>query len=156
MMKKNIEKSNNLNGSPDSSNQNVMSSSWGPTLQGPIDHQSTPAVNAKTFRNKIHHIATWNICTLYQQGKLNNVILEMNRMRMNCLGLCEVKWAGNGQIEKDDKTIIYSGGCGHSNGAALIMDKKFSRSILFCSTKSDRLLLVKLKASPFNINLIVA
>ena len=36
------------------------------------------------------------------------------------------------------------------------MNKKFSKSILFYLLKSDGLLLVKLKPSPFNINLIVA
>ena len=36
------------------------------------------------------------------------------------------------------------------------MDKTFTKSILSYLPKSDRLLLVKLKASPFNINLIVA
>ena len=36
------------------------------------------------------------------------------------------------------------------------MDKKVSKSILSYLPKSDRLLLVKLKASPFNMHLIVA
>ena len=66
------------------------------------------------------------------------------------------QWTGNGQFEKDDKIIIYSGGCGHNNGVALIMDKTFTKSILSYLPKSDRLPLVKSKASPFNINLIVA
>ena len=35
------------------------------------------------------------------------------------------------------------------------MDKKFSKTILLCLPKSDCLLLVKLEASPFDINLIV-
>ena len=38
----------------------------------------------------------------------------------------------------------------------MIIDKTFTKSILSYLPKSDRLLLVKLKASPFNINLIVA
>jgi len=38
----------------------------------------------------------------------------------------------------------------------LILDKRLSKSILGCWPKSDRLLLVKLKASPFNINMTVA
>ena len=83
-------------------------------------------------------------------------MLEMNRMRISCLNLCKVRWTGNAQFEKDDETIIYAGGCGHNNGVALIMDKTFTKSILSYLPKSDRLLLVKLKASPFNINLIVA
>ena len=156
MKKKNEESNNDVNEFPDSSHQNLTFSSWGLTLQDPLDRQSATAVNAKTFQNKIQHIATWNICTLHHKGKLDNVMLEINRMRISCLGLCEVRWTGNGQFEKDDKTIIYSGRCGHNNGVALIMDKTFAKSILSYLPKSDRLLFVKLKASPFNINLIVA
>ena len=77
-------------------------------------------------------------------------------MRINCLGLCEVRWTENGQFRKNDKTIIYSGGHEHQRGVALILDKRLSKSILGCWPKSDRLLLVKLKASPFNINMTVA
>jgi len=91
-----------------------------------------------------------------QQGKLDNVLMEMNRMRINCLGLCEVRWTGNGQFRKNDKTITYSGEHEHQRGVALILDKRLSKSILGCWPKSDRMLLVKLKASPFNINMIVA
>ena len=156
MKKKNEESNNDVNQFPDSSNQNFTSSSWGLTLQDPLDRQSATAVNAKTFRNKIQRIAIWNIRTLHQKGKLINVLLEMNRMRISCLGLCEVRWTGNGQFEKDDKTVIYLGGCGHNNGVSLIMDKTFTKSILSYLPKSDRLLLVKLKARSFNINLIVA
>ena len=113
-------------------------------------------MNVNTFRNEIQRIATWNIRTLHQKGKLDSVVLERNRIRISNLGLCEVRWTGNGQFEKDDKTIIYSGGGEHNNGVALIMDKKFTDSTLSYLPKSDRLLLGKLKASPFNINQIVA
>jgi len=77
-------------------------------------------------------------------------------MRINCLGLCEVRWTENDQFRKNDKTIIYSGGHEHQRGVALILDKRLSKSVLGYWPKSDRLLLVKLKASPFNINMIVA
>ena len=94
-------------------------------------------MNAKTFRNKIQRIATWNIRTLYQPKRLDNFTLEMNRMRIRCLGVCKVRWTGIGKFEKDDKAAIYHDGCGHSNGVALIMDKNFSKLILSCLPKSD-------------------
>jgi len=37
-----------------------------------------------------------------------------------------------------------------------MLNKRLSKSILGCWPKSDRLLIVKLKASPFNINMFVA
>jgi len=80
----------------------------------------------------------------------------MNRMRINCLGLCEVRWTENGQFRKNDKIVIYSERHGHQRGVALLLDARLSKSIFGCWPKSDRLLLVKLKASPFNVNMIVA
>jgi len=100
--------------------------------------------------------ATWNIRTLYQQGKLDKVLMDRNRMRINCLGLCEVRWTENGQFRKNNKTIIDSGGHEHQRGVALILDKRLSKSVSGCWPKSDRLLHVKLKASLFNINKTVA
>ena len=106
MKKKNEESNNDVNEFPDSSNQNLTSGSWGLTLQDPLDRQSAIAVNAKTFRNKIQRIALWNIRTFHQKGKFDNVMLEMNRMRISCLGLFEVRWTGNGQAMDNLKKMI--------------------------------------------------
>jgi len=57
---------------------------------------------------------------------------------------------------KNDKTIIYSGGHEHQRRVALILNKRLSKSILGCWPTSNRLLLVKLKGSPFSINMIAA
>ena len=59
-------------------------------------------------------------------------------------------------ISKRRKTIIYSGGDQHQHGFALIQDKTFSKSIQAVWTKIERILLVRLKASPVAINIIVA
>jgi len=79
-------------------------------------------------------------------------VMKMNRMRINCLGVCEVRWTENGQFRKNNETIIYSGGHEHQRGIALMLDKRLSKSTLGCWPKSDRLLL----ASPFNIKMVVA
>ena len=119
--------------------------------KGSSDCHSVTVVNAKTLRSRIQQIATWNICTLYQQRKLDNVVMGMDRTRINCFGLCEVRWTENSQFLKDVKTVIYSGGREHQSDVALILDRKLSKPILGCWPKYDCL-----KASPFNINLIVA
>ena len=82
--------------------------------------------------------------------------MKMDRMRINCFDLCEVRWTENAQFLRNGKTVIYSGGREHQGGVALILNRRLSKSVLACWSKSDRLLLVKLKASHFNLNLIVA
>jgi len=112
--------------------------------------------NLRTIRSNKHRIATWNIRTLHQPGKIDGVIQEMDRLKINILGLCEVRWKHSGQFKKGEKTVIYSGGDEHRRGVALIIDKLFSKSILAVWPKSERVLLTKLKSSPANINIIVA
>lgn len=45
--------------------------------------------------------------TLYQAGKLDNVLKEMARINIDILGLSEVHWTGAGKIQKNDSTVIY-------------------------------------------------
>lgn len=80
----------------------------------------------------------------------------MDRMRINCLRLQEVRWPGAGDFYKDKKRVFYSGmEKEHNYSVGLILDSHLSKAVLSFWPKSDRILLVKLKASPFNVNIIV-
>ena len=104
---------------------------------------------AKHFRSKVSNIRTWNVQTLFKAGKPDNVIHEMDRMRINCLGLQEVRWPGAGDFYKDKKRVFYSGmEKEHKYGVGPILDSYFSKAVLSFWPKSERILLVKLKASP--------
>ena len=70
-------------------------------------------------RNKIK-VGTWNVRTLYQAGKLENVIQEMERLDVNIFGLCETRWTNSGSMQIDDYKIIYSGGDKHEKGIGII------------------------------------
>ena len=93
--------------------------------------------------------------TLYQAGKLENVIQEMGRLDVNTFGLCETRWTHSG-MQIDDYKIIYSGGDKHEKGVGIILDKERSKSLMGYWAISDRVLLVKLKGHPFNISIIQA
>lgn len=104
---------------------------------------------------KLHlRIGTWNVRTLYRAGQLENVAQEMNRTKLDILGLCETRWSGNGRLELENHTMLYSGGEQHAKGVALITTEDVGKSILGCWTVSDRVMIVKLKGQPININLI--
>ncbi|GFO00536.1 craniofacial development protein 2-like [Plakobranchus ocellatus] len=62
---------------------------------GPGRH---PASARKTKTDKTSKIATWNVRTLHQKGKLENVVKEMESMKLNFLGLAEVRWKGAGSM----------------------------------------------------------
>ena len=45
--------------------------------------------------------ATWNVKTLYQPGKIDNVIQEMAEMKIDVLGLAETRWTNSGTFRKE-------------------------------------------------------
>ena len=100
---------------------------------------------------KPHKIATWNIRTMLQKGKLENIKAEMKRLQINILGLSEVRWKGAGMFSTDGFTLIYSGGEQHKNGVAIILDPETSKSVKNYWPVSDRMVAVKLQGKPFDI-----
>lgn len=99
-------------------------------------------------------IETWNVRTMFQKGKLDNIKNEMERMKVNALGLSEVRWLGAGSFTTDNFLLLYSGGDKHERGVGMLLDKETSKSLQGFWTVSDRVLLVKLYGKPFNISLI--
>ena len=59
------------------------------------------------------------------QGKLEVVKQEMARVKVDILGISELKWTGMGEFNSDDHDIYY---CGQEslgrNGAALIINRR--------------------------------
>ena len=55
--------------------------------QVPPDHHQATVSNRKTLK-----IGTWDVQTMLQKGKLENIKQEMRRMKLNILGLSEMRW----------------------------------------------------------------
>jgi len=80
---------------------------------------------ATSLRNKSNMmIATWNVRTMHQDGKHENVQQEMKKYKMDILGIAEARWKGVGKTESEGYTTIYSGGERHERGVAMIMNVK--------------------------------
>ena len=69
---------------------------------------------------------TWNVRSM-NQGKLETVKQEMARVKINILGISELKWTRIGEFNSDDHYIYY---CGQeslrTNGVGIIVKKKES------------------------------
>ena len=118
----------------------------------PGRHQET-ACKLDT-KKTILRIGTWNVRTLYQKGKVDNVSQEMNRMNLNILGLSEVRWKGAGSTKIDSKTLIYSGGDEHIRGVGILFDETASKSLKSWCPISDRVVVAKIEAKPLNLGII--
>ena len=80
-------------------------------------------------------IGTWNIRSM-NQGKLEVVNQEMARVKVDILGISELKWTGMGKFNSDDHYIYY---CGQEslrrNGGAIIVNKSLEHSTWIQSLK---------------------
>ena len=67
---------------------------------------------------------TWNVRSM-NKGKLEVVKQEMAKVKVNILGISELKWTGVGEFNSDDHYIYY---CGQEslrrNGVVLIVNKR--------------------------------
>ena len=71
------------------------------------------------------------------QGKLEVVQQEMERVKINILGINELKWTGMGEFNSDDHYIYY---CGQEslrrNRVTLIVNKRVQNAVLGAISKT--------------------
>ena len=89
------------------------------------------------------------------QGKLEVVKQEMERVNIDILGVSKLKWTGMGEFNSDSHYIYY---CGQEslrrNGEAIIVNKRVQNAVLGCNLKNDRMISVRFQGKPFNITVI--
>ncbi|MES9378588.1 hypothetical protein ABER35_12260 [Cutibacterium acnes] len=99
-------------------------------------------------------IGTWNVRSM-NQGKLEVVKQEMERMNVDILGISELKWTGTGEFNSDDPYIYYRRQESlRRNGVAIIVNRRFQNGVLGCNLKNDRMISVHFQGKPFNIRVI--
>ena len=89
------------------------------------------------------------------QGKLDKVKKEMASMKIDILGISELKWMGMGEFNSDDHYIYY---CGQEslrkNSVPLRVNKRVGNAVLGCNLKNDRKSSGHFQGKPFNITII--
>ena len=84
------------------------------------------------------------------QGKLDVVKQERARVKVNILGISELKWTGMGEFNSDDHYIYQY----RRNGVAIMVNKRVQNAVLGCNLKNDRMISVHFQGKPFNITII--
>ena len=89
------------------------------------------------------------------QGKLEVVKQEMERVNIEILGISELKCAWIGEFNSDDHYIYY---CRQEslrrNGVALIVNKRIPNAVLECNLNNNRMIFCHFQGKPFNITVI--
>ena len=94
-------------------------------------------------------------CSCSNQGKLEVIKQEMARVKVDILGISELKWTGIGEFNSNDHYIYY---CGQEslrrNGIAIIVNERVQNAVLGCNLKNDRMISVCVQGKAFNIRVI--
>lgn len=101
-------------------------------------------------------IATWNVTSMFESGKLHNTIEEMSRMQIDILGISEMRWPGVGKQRTNGATVYYSGNNEphHRNGVAVIVKTELDSYVKNVIPISDRIIVIQLAGKPLSINII--
>ena len=99
-------------------------------------------------------IGTWNARSM-NQGKLEVVKQEIERVNIDILGISKIKWTRMGEFNLDDHYIYY---CGQEslrrNGVAIIVNKRVQNAVLGCHLKSNRMSSLCFQGKPFSFTVI--
>jgi hypothetical protein len=106
--------------------------------------------NPLTKENKLV-IGTWNVRTMLQAGKLENLKREMERKKLDVVGLCEVRYEGCGEFTSGKVKIIFSGKVKGQNGVAIVLGERVKKCVKSIELVNDRLMMVRLRAEPKDV-----
>ena len=113
----------------------------------------TPVLSTRTTTR----IATWNVQTMYETGKLYAVEQEMERYGLSILGVSEARWNGTGKKRLGKgKLMLYSGkdeGDVHQAGVALLLSKGARDSLIDWEGHGDRIIRATFRSSRQRLNM---
>uniref|UniRef100_A0A8D8VL77 Craniofacial development protein 2 n=2 Tax=Cacopsylla melanoneura TaxID=428564 RepID=A0A8D8VL77_9HEMI len=112
-------------------------------------------VKSEIFCQERTRIATWNVKTLAQAGKVQNAIKEMKRLNIKVLGVSEMRWPGASYCDIEDYRVYYSGQPKDEiYGVGIIMHKSVTQNVSNFVPVDERMMLVQIKATPVNVTIV--
>uniref|UniRef100_A0A1B0GLA1 Uncharacterized protein n=1 Tax=Lutzomyia longipalpis TaxID=7200 RepID=A0A1B0GLA1_LUTLO len=104
-------------------------------------------------------IGTWNVLTLAQQGKLAQLAREAVRLKVEILGLCEVRWPNYGEQRLlTGQVLLYSGPQGENapreRGVGILLSSQAHAALLRWNPVSDRIIVARFRTRARNLTLV--
>ena len=89
----------------------------------------------------ITKLGIWNVRTLNQYGRLEQLLQVFDDYRLDILGVSEVRWTNSGRINQNNKTFMYSGhDVRHEHGVGLVLSKRAAAALVGWSPVNDRII----------------
>lgn len=101
----------------------------------------------------------WNVRTLYQAGKFDQLEAECERLKLDVVGVSEVRWNGSGEFRsKKGNLLIYSGmphdDDPHIRGVAIFLNKRMRNALISWNATSERIITARLRSGKRNLSLV--
>ena len=90
-------------------------------------------------------LGTWNVRTMYEAGKAQQIAAEMKEYHLDILGLCETRWTGTDKCPlASGETILYSGhleeNAPHTEGVGFMLSPRAQRALIEWKAEGPRLI----------------
>lgn len=100
-------------------------------------------------------IGTWNLETMFQAGKLQEVADELEKLSMDITAAQEIRWKGARRIDKLKFTLLYSGNQNKQGerGVGIIFNRKIRKALISFELVNDRLSKIRVTGKFYNVTI---
>ena len=93
---------------------------------------------------------------MFEPGKMHNVVQEMQRLKIDVLGISEARWPNSGNYPVAYGMVYFSGNrdTHHRNGVAIVISKTMVPSVINFVPVSDRVIFLQLQTKTGKLNII--
>lgn len=113
------------------------------------DLRAGTTCEGKQRNKKAKKIACWNVRTLLQAGKLENLKREMRKNQIDIMGISEIRWPHQGDFWYDEYRIIHTQATSERiGGVGVILNKELGQRVTEYIQYNERTMRVRISTKP--------
>ncbi|XP_051914908.1 craniofacial development protein 2-like [Hippocampus zosterae] len=115
------------------------------TGPGEIQQEARPLMTPIFGTKTNTRVGTWNVRTMFQSGRMDQVLKNMRDYRLDILGVSEMRWTGQGRLMVNGATFLYSGKQDHhSHGVGIILSSSAAKALIGWKPVNERIITARL------------
>ena len=110
------------------------------TLRG-----ASRSIPSLTSPKQVVDIGFWNVRTMFQDSKVEQITREFKQYKLDILGISEARWTESGKTSLGTGEVVLWSGCErvHEKGVALMLSKRAAASLEEWRPVSERILIAR-------------